>query len=108
MRSSFTIVSIVVHATVVAGALVAQLLAVGPLPTPRQLLTFEGARLVRVADIRVANPSRHAPRGGDSLQALDQAAVDAVKQWRFTPTRLNGVPIPIVMTVTVQFRLQNR
>jgi protein TonB len=36
---------------------------------------------------------------------LDQAAVDAVTQWRFTPTLLNGQPVPVVMTVTVAFRL---
>ena len=37
---------------------------------------------------------------------LAQAAVDAVRQWRFTPTRLNGEPVPVVMTVTVNFKLQ--
>ena len=41
-----------------------------------------------------------------SIQLLDQAAVDAVRQWRFTPTLLNGEPVPIVMTVTVDFKLQ--
>jgi protein TonB len=40
-----------------------------------------------------------------SIPLLDQAAVDAVQQWRFTPTRLNGQAIPIVMTVTVSFAL---
>jgi len=41
-----------------------------------------------------------------SIHLLDQAAVEAVRQWEFTPTLLNGVPVPIVMTVTVQFSLQ--
>jgi periplasmic protein TonB len=41
-----------------------------------------------------------------SIPLLDQAALDAVKQWEFTPTLLNGSPVPIVMTVTVQFTLQ--
>jgi periplasmic protein TonB len=41
-----------------------------------------------------------------SIPLLDQAAVDAVRQWRFTPTLLNGEPVPIVMTVTVNFTLQ--
>jgi protein TonB len=41
-----------------------------------------------------------------SIQLLDQAAVEAVRQWRFTPTLLNGEPVPIVMTVTVDFKLQ--
>jgi protein TonB len=37
---------------------------------------------------------------------LNQAALDAVQRWRFTPARLNDEAIPVVMTVTVQFRLQ--
>lgn len=37
---------------------------------------------------------------------LERAAVEAVKQWRYTPTRLNGVPVPIIMTVTVNFLIQ--
>jgi protein TonB len=43
-----------------------------------------------------------------SIPLLDQAAVDAVKHWSYTPTLLNGVPVPIVMTVTVNFTLQSR
>jgi len=41
-----------------------------------------------------------------SIPLLDQAALDAVRQWEFTPTTLNGVPVPVIMTVTVQFTLQ--
>lgn len=41
-----------------------------------------------------------------SIPLLDQAAIDAVRQWRFTPTLLNGQPVPIVMTVTVRFDLR--
>jgi protein TonB len=41
-----------------------------------------------------------------SVTLLDQAAIDAVRLWKFTPARLNGQAIPIVMTVTVAFRLQ--
>lgn len=37
---------------------------------------------------------------------LNQAAVDAVSQWRFTPALLNGQPVPVVMTVTVNFSLK--
>jgi len=41
-----------------------------------------------------------------SKPLLDQAALDAVKQWVFTPTMLNGVPVPVIMTVTVNFMLK--
>jgi TonB family protein len=37
---------------------------------------------------------------------LAQAAVDAVRQWRFDPTLLNGAPVEVVMNVTVDFSLQ--
>jgi periplasmic protein TonB len=40
-----------------------------------------------------------------SVPLLDQAALDAVRQWQFTPTLLNGVPVPVIMTVTVNFTL---
>ncbi len=41
-----------------------------------------------------------------SVPLLDQAALDAVRQWTFTPTLLNGVPVEIRMTVSVNFRLR--
>lgn len=41
-----------------------------------------------------------------SIPLLDEAALVAVRQWEFTPTTLNGQPVPVVMTVTVDFTLQ--
>jgi len=49
----------------------------------------------RVADARVLRSS----------PLLDRAALDAVRQWAFTPTTLNGQPVPVIMSVTVQFTL---
>jgi protein TonB len=40
------------------------------------------------------------------IPLLDQAATDAVKMWVYTPTLLNGVPVPVIMTVTVNFTLK--
>jgi protein TonB len=40
-----------------------------------------------------------------SVRLLDESAIAAVRQWRFTPTMLNGEAIPVVMTVTVTFQL---
>jgi protein TonB len=37
---------------------------------------------------------------------LATAAVDAVRQWRFTPTLLNGAAVEVVMMVSVKFDLQ--
>ena len=46
-----------------------------------------------VADVRVLR----------SVPLLDAAAVAAVRQWRYDPPRLNGVPVAVLLTVTVQF-----
>ena len=39
---------------------------------------------------------------------LDAAALTALKQWRYTPTLLNGVPVRVLMTVTFRFSLSDR
>jgi TonB family protein len=41
-----------------------------------------------------------------SIPLLDQAALDAVRQWEYTPTLLNGEPVPVVLTVTITFTRQ--
>jgi protein TonB len=41
-----------------------------------------------------------------SVPLLDDAAVRAVREWRYTPTELNGVPVPVLMTITVRFFLE--
>jgi protein TonB len=37
---------------------------------------------------------------------LDQAAIDAVRQWRYTPALLNGQAVPVIVTITVRFQIQ--
>jgi len=37
---------------------------------------------------------------------LDQAAVDAIKKWKFEPATLNGKPVAVYYNLTVNFRLQ--
>jgi TonB family protein len=52
----------------------------------------------RVRDVRVL---RSAP-------LFDKAAVDAVRQWQYTPPLRDGTPTPVVMTVTVTFTLDGQ
>jgi TonB family protein len=40
-----------------------------------------------------------------SIPLLDAAAIEAVRQWEFMPTLLNGVPKPVMMTLTINFTL---
>jgi len=41
-----------------------------------------------------------------SVKFLDEAAVDAVKQWRYQPLVLNGVPTPFILSVTLNFSVK--
>ena len=49
-----------------------------------------------IRDVRLLRPA----------PLFEEAAIAAVRQWRFSPTLLNGEPVPLVMTVTVSFTLQ--
>jgi len=52
----------------------------------------------RVANVRVLK----------SVPLLDQAAIEAVKQWLYEPIVIDGKPRPIVFTVTVNFQLKGK
>jgi protein TonB len=41
-----------------------------------------------------------------SIPLLDQAAVDAVRQWVYEPMVINGKPRGVIFTVTVTFKLK--
>ena len=48
----------------------------------------------KVADARVVK----------SAPLLDQAALDAVTQWEYAPTRVRGVAVPVIVTVAIDFK----
>jgi protein TonB len=50
----------------------------------------------RVADARVVK----------SIPLLDRAALDAAKQWEFTPTVINGEAVPVLVTLEMNFALK--
>jgi protein TonB len=72
-------------------------------PLMAQMALIEGVVILeatvnregRVEDLRVLRSHR----------VLEDAAVAAVKQWRYEPLLLNGSPSPFVLTVTVSFGL---
>ena len=41
-----------------------------------------------------------------SIPMLDHAALDAVSQWRYTPTLLNEQPVEVIMSVNVTFEIK--
>ena len=54
-------------------------------------------RTGRVTDVEVVKPLSF---------GLDESAVQAVRQWRFTPATLQGRPVPVYFRLTVHFRVQ--
>ena len=52
----------------------------------------------KIADVKVV---RGLPEG------LDQAAIDAIRQWRFEPARLDGEPVKVRFTLTINFKLDD-
>jgi len=50
----------------------------------------------RVTEVKVVN----------GMPFLSEAAVAAVRQWIYTPTLMNGVPMPALMILTVRFGLR--
>jgi periplasmic protein TonB len=73
-------------------------------PQLAQASRVEGLVIIEATiDVRGAVQSARVLR---SLPFLDEAALDAVRQWKYTPALLNGVPVPVIMTVTVNFTLQ--
>lgn len=50
-----------------------------------------------VADVKILKPL---PMG------LDQAAVEAVRQWRFEPATLDGRPVDVYYNLTINYRLK--
>jgi protein TonB len=40
-----------------------------------------------------------------SVPSLDDAALAAIRQWKYRPTIINGMAVPIVMKVHVSFTL---
>jgi hypothetical protein len=38
-----------------------------------------------------------------SIPMLDAAALDAVRQWRYEPTTVDGKSVPVIMTVSLAF-----
>jgi TonB family protein len=89
----------------------------GPIKAPRKLVDVKpvypadaqaaGIEGVVILDIVIGEDgSVIEARVIRSIPELDQAAIDAVNQWQFEPTLLNGEPVELEMNVTVNFTLR--
>src|SRR5437867_1336239 len=122
--------SVIVHTMSIAAVVIIPLMAADVLPPPPAPVRVGGniKQPTKVKDVKPVYPAiaqsarvqgvviieaTIGPNGAvqeakvlRSIPLLDAAALDAVNQWQFTPTLLNGVPVPVIMTVTVNFTLQ--
>ena len=73
---------------------------------PQEALNAGVSGMVIIEAVIDTQGSVHSAKVLRSIPLLDSAAVDAVKGWRFAPTLFNGAPVPIIMTVTVNFTRQ--
>jgi TonB family protein len=66
-----------------------------------------GLRAIIILEARVDTSGRVVSVTVLRGQALfDEAAIAAVKQWRYMPLLLNGEPTEFILTVTVNFNLK--
>jgi len=70
-----------------------------PLAARKEGLVILEALIAEDGTVRDVKVLRRAP-------LFEESAIAAVRQWRFSPTLLNGEPVPVVMTVTVGFTLE--
>ena len=79
--------------------------------TPNIVATPEIARLARVSGLVVIEAIGGTDGRVKDMKVLrghallDEAAMAAVRQWRYQPLLLNGIPTEFVLTVTVVFSL---
>ncbi len=93
---------ILVSAGVIAAKLIQRVDPVYP-PLARQA-RVQGTVILQILVDEQGNVDEVTVISGNSL--LNQAAVDAVQQWHYTPTYLNGAPVPVRATITVNFVLR--
>jgi TonB family protein len=101
----------------VAGEIEAPIRAIGKIKPPRCIKEVnpiypEEARKAEVEGVVILSVTTdiygkvQAIQVLKSIPLLDQAAIDAIKQWVYEPMLINGKPHPMVFTVTVGFRLK--
>jgi TonB family protein len=80
-------------------------------PVYPQELQREGVEGMVVLDaVIAADGSLKDLRVANNLVAVDErlvnAAMEAIRFWRYEPTRLNGEPVEVVTSITLDFRLE--
>ncbi|HEX4278802.1 MAG TPA: M56 family metallopeptidase, partial [Bryobacteraceae bacterium] len=75
-------------------------------PPALQAAGIEGTVLLDAVISKTGEPLSIVPQNTAVDPAFVTAATDAVSQWRYRPTLLNGEPIEVLTTITIDFKLQ--
>lgn len=75
-------------------------------PAALQAAGIEGTVLIEAVISKDGVPISIKPQNTTVDPAFTSAAMDSVRQWRFSPTMLNGEPIEALTTMQVEFKLQ--
>jgi TonB family protein len=75
-------------------------------PTIGQTARLQGTVILEATIDHQGNVKDTTVLRSGPLPAFDQSAPDAVSQWKYTPTRLNDIPVEVIVTVTVIFTLR--
>jgi TonB family protein len=75
-------------------------------PAALQTAGIEGTVLIEAVISKEGVPDSLVPQNTSIDPAFVSAAMDAVRQWRYSPARLNGEPIEVLTTISVDFKLQ--
>lgn len=75
-------------------------------PAAAQTAGIEGTVLLQATIGVDGTPLSITAMSKTTPEELVQAAMEAVRQWRYEPTRLNGVPVEVVTVIAVSFRLE--
>jgi len=104
LRSSGPPVRVRVGGNVEAARLISSVKPV--YPADLQAQGIEGTVLVDAAISKDGVPLSLAVRNTAASREFADAALDAIRQWRYSSTLLNGEPVEVLTTITIDFRLR--
>jgi TonB family protein len=104
LRSSGPPVRVRVGGNVEAARLISSVKPV--YPADLQAQGIEGTVLVDAVISKDGVPLSLAVRNTAASREFADAALDAIRQWRYSSTLLNGEPVEVLTTITIDFRLR--
>ncbi|MBS1799259.1 MAG: energy transducer TonB [Acidobacteria bacterium] len=68
-------------------------------------ITVDAEGQVKNAHVIKSSLETMKSKNNDAAAIIDQSSLDAVNQYRFTPSKLDGKPVPVIVNIEINFRL---